>query len=44
MITTKRIDETLCKVDGLDWICALRADNIKKLAEPQILQTSLFDY
>ncbi len=43
MITTKRINETLREVDGLDWISALRADNIKKLAEQQILQTSLFD-
>ena len=32
MITRRRIDEELRSVDGLDWITALRADNIKKLA------------
>jgi transposase len=43
MITSKRIDEDLREVDGLDWITALRADSIKKLAEQGVVQTSLFD-
>jgi len=43
MITSKRIDEDLRGVEGLDWITALRADSIKKLAEQQTVQPSLFD-
>lgn len=43
MITSKRIDEDLRGVDGLDWITALRADSIKKLAEQQTIQPGLFD-
>jgi len=43
MITSKRIDEELRSVDGLDWITALRADNIKKLASQKVIERSLFD-
>lgn len=43
MITSKRIEETLRGVEGLEWITALRADNIKKLVEEGIIQPSLFD-
>ena len=43
MITAKRIDEELRGVEGLDWITALRADSIKKLAEQQVIQLSFFD-
>ena len=43
MITSKRIDEELRGVEGLDWISALRADNIQKLAQQGIIQRSLFD-
>jgi len=43
MITSKRIDETLRGVEGLDWITALRADSIKMLVEQGIIQPSLFD-
>lgn len=43
MITSKRIDEELRGVDGLDWITALRADNIKKLASQKVIELSLFD-
>jgi hypothetical protein len=43
MITTKRIDEELRDIEGLDWITALRADAIKKLAEQRIVQPDLFD-
>ncbi len=43
MITSKRIDEELRSVDGLDWITALRADNIKKLASQKVVEPSLFD-
>lgn len=43
MITSKRIDKELRDVDGLDWITALRADSIKKLAEQKAIDLSLFD-
>ena len=43
MITSKRIDEDLREVEGLDWITALRSDSIKKLAQQQTIQLSLFD-
>jgi transposase len=43
MITSKRIDEELRDVEGLDWITALRADSIKKLAAQGTIQPSLFD-
>jgi transposase len=43
LITTKRIDEELRDVEGLDWIGALRADSIKKLASQGLIQRSLFD-
>lgn len=43
MITSKRIDEELRDVEGLDWISALRAEAIKKLASDGIVQQSLFD-
>ncbi len=43
MITSKRIDEDLRDVEGLDWITALRNDSIKKLVEKNTIQLSLFD-
>ena len=43
MITSKRIDEELRSVDGLNWITALRAGNIKKLASQKRIEPSLFD-
>lgn len=43
MITSKRIDEDLREVDGLDWITALRSDSIKKLVKNDTIQLSLFD-
>jgi transposase len=43
MITTRRIDEELREVEGLDWISALRADSIKVLAAQGVIQPSLFD-
>jgi hypothetical protein len=43
MITSRRIDEELRGVDGLDWITALRADHIRLLAEKGVIQRSLFD-
>jgi len=43
MITSKRIDESLRGVEGLDWITALRADSIQKLASQGLIQLSLFD-
>lgn len=43
MITSKRIDQDLRDVDGLDWITALRNDSIKKLVQQETIQLSLFD-
>jgi transposase len=43
LITSRRIDETLRDVEGLDWITALRADNIQQLASQGVIQPSLFD-
>jgi transposase len=43
MLTTRRIDEELRDIEGLDWITALRADAIRKLAEQDIVQPELFD-
>lgn len=43
MITSKRIDEELRDVDGLDWITALRSDTIKTLALKGVIERSLFD-
>lgn len=43
MLTSRRIDEELRDVEGLDWISALRADNIQKLAAAGLLPPSLFD-
>ena len=43
MITSRRIDEELRAVDGLDWITALRADTIRLLAEQGVIELSLFD-
>jgi hypothetical protein len=43
MITSKRIEDELREVEGLDWITALRADNIRKLVEQGTIQPSLFD-
>ena len=40
LITTKRIDETLRGVEGLDWITALRASRIKKLVSDRIIEPS----
>lgn len=43
MLTSKRIDEEMRGVEGLDWISALRNDAIKKLAEQEVFSPSLFD-
>lgn len=43
MITSRRIDQSLRGVEGLDWITALRADSIQKLASQGTIQLSLFD-
>ena len=43
LLTSRRIDEELREVEGLDWISALRADNIQKLAAAGVIQPSLFD-
>ena len=43
LITQARIREELEGVDGLDWISALRAPSIKKLAAEGTIQQSLFD-
>ena len=43
LITSKQIDDTLRDEQGLAWITALRADNIKKLASQGQIQMTLFD-
>jgi len=43
MITTARIDQELRGVEGLDWITALRAPAIAKLAKQGVVQLSFFD-
>lgn|GEM_PF-2218931 len=43
MITSRRIEEQLRTVEGLDWITALRADTIKTLARQGAIEPSLFD-
>jgi hypothetical protein len=43
MITSKRIEQELRGVDGLDWISALRSSDIRKLVDQGIVQPTLFD-
>jgi hypothetical protein len=44
LLTSARIREELAPVEGLDWVSALRAEQIRKLAENDgPLQLSLFD-
>jgi hypothetical protein len=43
MITSARLRENLKPASGIDWITALRAPAIKKLASDGVLQLSLFD-
>src|SRR3989441_3659608 len=43
MITNARIRENLQPAPGIEWITALRAPAIKKLASAGVLQLSLFD-
>ena len=42
MLTSARIEQDLGP-DGVDWISALRAPQIRRLAEEGALQLSLFD-
>jgi hypothetical protein len=43
MITSRRIEEDLRGCEGLDWITALRADSVQKLAGAGVIERSLFD-
>lgn len=43
ILTSARIRQELADTEGLDWITALRAPTIKKLAEDGALDRSLFD-
>jgi len=43
ILTEARIQEELAPTEGLDWITALRAPTIKKLAEDGAVDVSLFD-
>jgi hypothetical protein len=44
LLTSARIREELAPVEGLDWVSALRAEQIRKLAEDEgPLQPTLFD-
>ncbi|NEO65311.1 MAG: transposase [Moorea sp. SIO4G2] len=43
MITQTRIDKEFSSYEDLDWITALTAPQIKKLAEQKVIQLGLFD-
>ncbi len=43
ILTSARIDQQLKTVQGLDWITALRAPQIRELATQKFIQLSLFD-
>ncbi len=43
MITSARIREDLEPIEALDWISALRSEQIRKLVDSGSLQLSLFD-
>ncbi len=43
MLTSARIREDLPQSHGIEWISALRANQIQKLAQDGVLQMSLFD-
>jgi hypothetical protein len=43
MITSRRIEEDLRPVEGLDWITALRTEGIRALLAQKIVERSLFD-
>jgi len=43
MITSARIREDLKDTEGLDWVSALRSDDIKKLIAAGLVERSLFD-
>lgn len=43
MITSRRIDEDLRDVEGLQWISALRSEKIRALVNTGTIQPSLFD-
>jgi hypothetical protein len=43
MLTEKRIEEDLRPHEGVEWITALRAPQIQKLASEGVVQMSLFD-
>ena len=43
MITSRRIDEEMRDVEGLEWITALRSESIRKLVSQKTIQPSLFD-
>ena len=43
MLTHKRIEDELRPLQGVDWITALRAPQIRTLAADEVLQMSLFD-
>ena len=43
VLTSARIEEELKGVEGLEWITALRAPQIRELVEQEAIQLSLFD-
>ena len=43
MITSKRINDDLRNIEGLDWISALRSDDIRALVEAEAVAPSLLD-
>ena len=43
MITSRRIEEDLRPLEGLDWITALRSEGLRALMSARIIDRSLFD-
>ena len=43
MITSRRIEEDLRPVEGLDWITALRSEGLRALMSAKLIDRSLFD-
>ncbi len=43
MITSRRIEQDLRPVEGLDWITALRSEGLRALMSAKIIDRSLFD-
>jgi hypothetical protein len=43
LLPDKRISETLKSTEGIDWITALRSEQVRQLFEVGVLQEALFE-